>query len=723
MTTHQRCTVATIILAILFLSAAATAQDSAAGDSLEKQWDDFVHYVTIARPDLAASFGQAILDSAADPADVYAVAVATENVELLLGRGEKMSAGLGDVVRSLRTVIDDGYQKMRADPVGIADAIARLTGSSGQAILNARDRLLESREYAVPQLLLALMEEGAKPQLRTEIINFLPKLGKDGVRPLTIALQTDDPELLEILARALGEIGYPHAVPRLREAMDTHDLLPRTQAVFKDAIVKCGGQAALEKPLAELYYEQSLGYYNREDSLQADARFDQANVWYFKPIIGVEFIQVPREIFCDIYAMRTSRLALKHDANFYPAVSLWLAANIRKEADLPEGDSDPTRGDDQPSAAYYIRAAGAKYAQEVLRRALDDFDSRVAIPAIEALVDTAGTENLLRTTTGGAQPLVEAMTYPDRHVRYAAALSLANAMPKNTFEGHDLVLTVLNEALRQTGQRTILLIVDDPDRRNLLKDVAREAKFAVIDEPDPAKAIVAGYEAGGVDIVFIASSPPPSSVVAMLRSEDAFAAVPIVIAAMNNDTLRSLAKADGRTVIMGEEVTKETFRNGLKAARPLTTGEPMNRRQRNSWAIRTAQSVRRLGLAGCATFDIERARPTLINLLTVEVSEVQTAAAEGLAALGSTEAQQAIVSLAGDKFAENDVRISALAAVAESVRLHGNHLLSSHAEIILGIVNGKGPQDLRQAAAQALGAMDLPSDQIKSLILITDGHD
>ena len=96
---------------------------------------------------------------------------------------------------------------------------------------------------------------------------------------------------------------------------------------------------------------------------------------------------------------------------------------------------------------------------------------------------------------------------------------------------------------------------------------------------------------------------------------------------------------------------------------------------------------------------------------------------EALAVLASAEAQKSIVTLAGDKFAKLPVRISALKALAESVRRHGNQLEAPQAEVILTIVNGKDPQDLRQAAAQALGAMDLPSDQIKSLILVTAGHD
>jgi len=721
MTTHHRRTAAKIILTTMLLSLPAVAQVSTTDEGLAELWSDFVHYIKIARPDLAGSYGKAIQSSGATPEDIYSVAVNTPDVELLLGRAENMSPEMADIVRSVRLTIEDGYQAMRANPVGIADAIDRLVGSA-RARVNATNRLLQSGEYAVPQLLLTLTDPATTPQLRTAIIEFLPKLGKDGVRPLAVALQTEDPELQEILARALGEIGYPHSVPRLREVLDTRELLPRTRETFERAIVACGGESALKKPLAELCYDLASSYYDLKASL-LPSELPMSNVWYFTGETDVKFVPVPSQIFCDIYAMRMSRLTLKHDPDFYPAVSLWLAANIRKEADLPEGQTDPTRGADQPAAAYYIRASGARYAQEVLQRALEDHDSRVAIPAIEALADTAGTESLLLTTNAGAQPLVQALTYPDRRVRYLAAVSLANALPQAGFEGDDLVMTVLNEALRQTGQKTALIIVEDELKRNQLKDVARGANYEIIDNVDPAKAIVAGYESGGVDLVIISSDPTPGEVVSMLRREEAFATVPIIIAAMNNDSLRTLAKLDGRTVVMGEEVSEGAFGEALGKAVTLTTGTPMTRIDRDIWAVRAAQSVRKLGLAGNRVFDLERSRSMLANALMVETDDVRVAAAEALAVLSSAEAQQAIIALADDKFADELVRISALKALAESARRHGNQLETAHVETILSLVTGNDPQPLREAAAQALGSLDLPSDQIKPLILMTEGHD
>ena len=94
-------------------------------------------------------------------------------------------------------------------------------------------------------------------------------------------------------------------------------------------------------------------------------------------------------------------------------------------------------------------ASSAKYLQDVLARALNDRNADVANGAIVALAETAGAKNLVEPVSGGAQPLVEVLTYPDRHVRFLAAVSLANALPETRFTGHELVMPQLIQAVRR----------------------------------------------------------------------------------------------------------------------------------------------------------------------------------------------------------------------------------------------------------------------------------
>ncbi len=696
------------------------AQDSPGDKALGDLWEDFVHYVRIARPEMARSFGQAIIDRNVPAKDVYVLSTKTSNLQALLARAEGME-GLPEVVGGIRTLLEEGYVQMRSDPNEIANSIAMLTqGARAYSVGSAR--LVESGEFAMPQLVQKLVETECAGELSERILNVLPRVGKEAVRPLSVVLQTDDAKLQQALASVLGEIGYAHAVPRLRELYQREDILPATKAIVERALVACGGQGALEQPLSALCFESAEAYYDRNDSVRADARYPVANVWYWEPALGLTFKVVPRPIFCDVYAMRMSRLALAHDPTFRPAVSLWLAANIRKEADLPAGKTDPLRGETQPAAAFYVRAAGAGYAQEALARALGDTDPRVAVEVIKALADTAGAKSLVSPIEGGAQPLVEALTYPDRRVRFLAAVSLANALPDEVFVGSPLVLSVLNEALRQRGQRTALLIVSDESKRNLLKDGLRTKGYEVMEQTDINHAVAEVVKIGGVDVIVLSESPAPLQVISAFRQEPAMGITPVVIASAGSEQIKTFAASDGRTIVMGPTIDTESLDAALTAA-TLLAGATLDETEVTAWAVRAALAVRRLGLTGNETFNLERSRESLAGSLMGGAAEVQVASAEALATLISAEAQRAIVALPADVAAADGVRIPALKALAASIRQRGNHLTDADADVILGIVSGDGSQPLREAAARVLGAMDLSSQQIQPLIVATEGND
>jgi HEAT repeat protein len=724
---------ALVALLVLFLAPAMVMGQQEVDSELATQWEDFVHYVTItSRPDLAVSFGNAILASDAPAHDLYVLSRETENVEMLLSRAANMNEDMAVIVLGLRERIEEGYREYRADPEAIADAIDRLS-QSGRAAVNGMERLRDSGEYALPQLISRLSNPATPATMRNAIVELLPQLGKEAVLPLTEALQTEDPAVLEVVASSLGRIGYAHAVPRLREVLDTRDLLDRTRVIVERAIENCGGEAALQRPLAELCYSVGEAYYDMDPSLLPDSRYELANVWYWEIPVDEDngrllhenavliFSQVPREIFCDIYAMRMAQLALEHDADFYPAVSLWLAADTRREANLPAGQDDAVRTDDQPTAAFYMRAAGAQYAQEVLQRALDDYDSRVAIPAIEALAVTAGAESLLLTTVDGSQPLVEALLYPDRRVRYLAAWAIANALPQERFTNHDVVISVLSEAIRQNARRMALVIISDEDERNATKDVLRAAGYEVIDNADPADAMGDAYEVGGVDLVVVGDDPAANVVLATMRQERLMAATPVLIARMGTPALRALAEADGRVVIADGEITEDRFNAASREVNALALSEPMTRQEMNLWTIRAAEAIRGLGLTDNPVFNINRARPILALALAIEDDDVQIAAAAALAVLTDPEAQADILGLAMTRFADQQVRVSAFGSLAESIRRFGNHLNRAHAQDVLSVARGDYPDPLREAAAQVLGAMALPSQEIESLIVDTPG--
>ena len=686
-------------------------------EKLKELWSDFLHYIKIARVDMAQSFGRSILESGTESRNIYLLSVQFKDTQDVLRRGQRLE-GMKEIIDEIRKVIEEGYEAERADPKQIANSI-KLLGGTVRAYKIGLKRLVESGEYAMPQLIQKLMDPKTPELLRERIVTVLPKIGKDAVRPLSVALQSKDVHLQETLARTLGEIQYPHAGARLKELAGRQGILERTKQVATRALVDCTGNESLEKSVAWMFYDLAQKYYRQDDSVKPQEEYETANVWYWKEGLGVVFKPVPREIFCDIHAMRMARLALQHDPDFYPAVSLWLAANLKKQADLPSGAVDPTVGKDQPSADYYALASGAGFLQEVLARALNDRNSAVALGAIEALARTSGEKNLVEPVEGGATPLVEALTYPDRQVRFLAALSLAKALPEKRFAGYKLTMAVLSEALRQSGKKTALLVVEDVQIRNALKDLIRSAGYEVIDQSDDDKALAEANKLGGVDVVVLGDKPEANFVVAKLRTMERFVTVPVMVVS-GSERSKRLGELDDRVVAVKRDFEDADILAGLVEAYEKADGKSLTPQQAAQWAIDASDAIRLLGMTENKVFDIEIALNNLVALLGHESSGVQISAAEALAVMVSSDAQKAIAELAINADQETDVRIKAFNILSNSLRRFGNQLTDNHAKAVLDIVNTKDAADLRDAAAQALGAMNLPSKEIKSLILNTE---
>ena len=66
----------------------------------------------------------------------------------------------------------------------------------------------------------------------------------------------------------------------------------------------------------------------------------------------------------------------------------------------------------------------------------------------------------------------------------------------------------------------------------------------------------------------------------------------------------------------------------------------------------------------------------------------------------------------------DDIRISAFNSLARSAKVNANLLLTEQIEAIYGLVSSlETDPALRAAAAGAYGALNLPSEQVKNLIL------
>jgi len=587
--------------AVAIVTAALLIANACPAQTLEENWGDFLHYTKIGRLDLAKGHAQALLDSNPDPVALLELSRKNpQGYQILVKVNESApDVQMADLSGKILALIERGRFIQRTASKIIAEEVRRLS-TTDRGWFIAVDRLRNAGEYAIPFMLDAMTDPGRQNEL-PYIVRALPQVGKDAIRPLGAALQTRNVSLKNQIIIALGKISYPQSLPYLKYIVENDDSTELRQAAQNS--IRQINPAMLGAPAAQLFYDLAEQYYYHAESLQPahDANF--ANVWFWNADAQkLERQEVAKAYFNEMMAMRTCEWALKADAGFGPAIGLWLAAFFKAESTGIE-QMPAYFGEGHADALVYATTAGVEYLHQALARAVKDRNAYVALGVIEALATTAGEESLMYQI-GPSQPLLQALSFEDRKVRYSAAIAIGAAGPKESFNEARLVTSNLAEALGQTAQ--------------------------------PATTDGNGWDAQAAD----------------------------------------------------------------------------------SYALRAAQVMLSLAQTRNPVVDLSAAQGALESAVRDQRSQIQILAAQTLAHFDSPGAQRAIAAMALDTNNSQEVQISGFNSLTTSAKLNANMLPDQVINGIYSLISsGTADPALRSAAAAAYGALNLPSQKVKDLIL------
>ncbi len=583
------------VLAIAFL-----AVGTCFAQTLEENWNDFLHYTKIGRFDLAKGYAQAVLES--DPDPVRLLELSRENPQgyQILTRVNEFApdAELVELSSRILTIIERGRFARRSAPAVIAEEVRRLS-TTDRGWFTAVKRLRNAGEYAIPFMLDALSDNSREREF-PQIVRALPHIGRDAIRPLVAALQTDNVALKAEIIRALGKIGYPQSQAYLKYILE-NDNSQELRGLARESIMEINPDV-LRIPAAQLFYQLADQYYYYLQSLAPAEDADFANIWFWdSEQQRLDPNEVDKKYFHELMSMRACEWALKADAGFGPAIGLWIAAFFKAES---SGIEMPAYFDERHAdALVYATTAGVEYLHQALARAVKDRNAYVALGVIEALATTAGEESLLYRI-GTVQPLTQSLGFDNKMVRYSAAIAIAAAGPKERFAESTLVVANLAEALGQNQQLS------------------------------------------------------------------------------------------------------------------MNSSEDWNQEIADSYALRSAEVMLKLAQARNAVIDLSAAQNALESAVNDRRSEIQVLAGQTLAYLDSPGAQRAIASMALNVDNYLDVRITAFDSLATSAKLNANMLDNSMIDSIYTLISSdETDPELRSAAAAAYGALNLPSQKVKNLIL------
>ncbi len=524
----------------------------------ENLWTDAVYYLKIGRMEYGKAYLQAYIDRKVDPVKTLEFSEKDPRAVQILTRLE-CDPQMGSLARAALDQIDKGWQLRRRDVSRVQSEIDRLAGTP-RAQFQAIERLRETGEYAVPVILDYLGNE-KYASLQPKLIEALVALGPNALEPLLAALPylPDRPKLLVI--DALSRLDYSQSLPYLKTFVEN----PKTSAPVRAAATRAIEAIITRNPryqsranAAEAFYQLALRYYERDSAvrpgsdtvrvagLAPDVTAEQPNLWLWKDGKLVPQ-QVPWEIYYELMTMRTTRRSLELDNNtgHRRALTLWLMANTDRASKLSDKVVDPIHSNDFPDVQYFFRTAGTTYGLDALNQALKYDDVVVALAALEALREVAGNDIL--ATIDNAQPIVSALNHRHQLIRLYAALALGWAAPCDKYPGMDDVVPVLGNAINNSKNPTLVVIVPNNTRRAAVSALAQKLGYAPSDFEafDAANTFLAKCAADVELIVLDYSLKTPSAdqAIKQIRSNPLLKLVPIVI------TVAPDRLADAQTVI------------------------------------------------------------------------------------------------------------------------------------------------------------------------------
>ncbi len=693
-----------------------------------EQLSDFLHFVLIARYDVALGIGQELIRAKIEP---RAFAELVEKSKDGVGRFQDTVAKamrvpeLEATAGALLRMYEQGKLSRARDPGQVGESIKMLAGSVRRAQDYARQRLLTAGEYAMPQLLPALTDM-KNPALQAQVGTLLVEMGRQSIVPLATALPQLPPEQQERVVNTLGQIPYRTSLPFLYDLRDTTQSAPVKQAAGR-AISAIEGGAAGTSATADLYVQLAENYFNRKSELTSFPGEDQQLLWSYDAGLGLVMTPILSGVYYDAMAMRMTERALALKAGSPDAVALWVSANFSREIRQPKGYENPVYPSDRREAMYYAVAAGPSTSQRVLARAIDDRDTQLARRAIASIERTAGGAGLW-SGDSARRPLLEALNYPNRRVQYEAALAIAAAQPSESFAGSDRVVPILTGAIREASLKVAAAIAPDTETYQRIRRVLEADGYTVLPAAKTLDELAGPVaEAPSVDVLVIWSPDVVSmpETVQAIRASAKLSAAPVMVltSADGYVELRRRYERDGTVGVRQSSINDQMLTAALTELVQSASGGPITGDEAKLYSARSLSALRDLAVSGNTTLSVADSALSLISVLgdkkLAESGSVNRLdVGEVLSRVNQARAQEALMEAALN--ASGAERIAFLGKVAESAKRYGNLLPQVQVTRAIELAQSKDRGEATAAAA-VLGSLNLQNADLAALI-VGDGQ-
>jgi hypothetical protein len=176
-----------------------------------------------------------------------------------------------------------------------------------------------------------------------------------------------------------------------------------------------------------------------------------------------------------------------------------------------------------------------------------------------------------------------------------------------------------------------------------------------------------------------------------------------------NDTMMSTTQAKPNdTAALKTAIDDARKRGGLL---------PLDEAAATKYATRAADLLAKIAISHSPVFDLTVAQSLLLSALDDPRADIVKSDDTVLGLINSNEVQPALLIKAADEKTTDDLKVATFKALATNARNFGNHLEAPQVETLQKVVAAATNLDVRTAASEARGALNLPADQAKQLIV------
>jgi hypothetical protein len=279
---------------------------------------------------------------------------------------------------------------------------------------------------------------------------------------------------------------------------------------------------------------------------------------------------------------------------------------------------------------------------------------------------------------------------------------------------------LLVEAMGQSAKLNVLVVAPEADLGNL-RDAATSSGYQVAAAKDAVSAANQSMTLSSVDVIVISED---SDVQRMIELEQTTAHLQgAALLVMTHGPGSSFAVRSQTDSLMNSAVMPPkgalaaTLKTEIERARLHAGTSTLSDQQASAYALRAADLLVKLAITRGQALDLTVAEGGVLTGLNDSRPDIAKAAGRVLAVLDSQPAQNGLAARASDESAPADVRVSLYKSLAASAKSFGNKLGDDQISALEKVVTDSKNADIRGAAAEARGALNLPSDQARSLIL------